>query len=579
MSFRGRLLAGFLVAVLLPLGVLALGVRSEMQDRMLAEGDRRARELAEIIVSDLAEAHAAVGADVAAVAASLPDDPRFRSEALRGDGEGQAYVRGFAERVMRSAGLSMLQVRDDSARVLSSGHFPSEFGRVDRELPALLASVARPTLLGVRTATGSLLVIARIDSISIAGRRFTVIGGRAVDQGFLDRLARDDGMTIVLETPRDTLRAGGLPGQEEAGSSPGGVVRRTEIPFVDASTADPVRGDAEMTITHSLSEADAVRRGIDRWILAALVLATLGAVLVSTWLARRLSRPIEELAQATTRVDLDHLDVGFATGRSDEIGTLSRRMAAMVERLRGSTALMREAERRAAVGDIARQVNHDIKNGLAPIRNVIRHLIQVGRDEPSELPAVFAARQGTLESSIGYLETLALNYARLSPALGTQPCDANAVVAEVVAQTAGRGNATVRARPTSEIGAPQADAVVLRRILENLVSNAVDSLVGKPGEVTVGTEPIADARGQAMVRISVSDTGRGMSDRELARAFDDFHTTKPNGTGLGLSVVRRLVADLGGVLRVETEPGRGTRITVDLPVARPAQPRSPVAAS
>jgi signal transduction histidine kinase len=68
-----------------------------------------------------------------------------------------------------------------------------------------------------------------------------------------------------------------------------------------------------------------------------------------------------------------------------------------------------------------------------------------------------------------------------------------------------------------------------------------------------------------MIRFAVADTGRGMTERELAKAFDDFHTTKPGGTGLGLSVVRRLVADLHGALRIETAPGQGTTVVVDLP--------------
>jgi signal transduction histidine kinase len=65
----------------------------------------------------------------------------------------------------------------------------------------------------------------------------------------------------------------------------------------------------------------------------------------------------------------------------------------------------------------------------------------------------------------------------------------------------------------------------------------------------------------------VADTGTGMTEAELNRAFDDFYTTKPGGSGLGLSIVRRLILDLEGTLRVETEPGSGTRVLVDLPLA------------
>ena len=72
--------------------------------------------------------------------------------------------------------------------------------------------------------------------------------------------------------------------------------------------------------------------------------------------------------------------------------------------------------------------------------------------------------------------------------------------------------------------------------------------------------------GNGVVRIAVSDTGRGMSKAELDRAFDDFYTTKAGGTGLGLSIVRRLVLDSHGSLKVETEPGEGSTFVVEIPV-------------
>jgi two-component system nitrogen regulation sensor histidine kinase NtrY len=110
------------------------------------------------------------------------------------------------------------------------------------------------------------------------------------------------------------------------------------------------------------------------------------------------------------------------------------------------------------------------------------------------------------------------------------------------------------------------DRLVLRRILENLVGNALDSLAARPGGgVVVSTEAFIQDGAQAQVRVIVADTGAGMSRAELDRAFEDFYTTKEGGTGLGLSIVRRLVLDLGGILRVDTEPGAGTRVTIELP--------------
>jgi signal transduction histidine kinase len=109
--------------------------------------------------------------------------------------------------------------------------------------------------------------------------------------------------------------------------------------------------------------------------------------------------------------------------------------------------------------------------------------------------------------------------------------------------------------------------LVLRRILENLVGNAVDSVSGRAeAVVTVSTERLGAPGPTARVRVTIADSGPGMTRAELDRAFEDFHTTKADGTGLGLSIVRRLVVDLGGALRIETAPGAGTRAIVELPV-------------
>jgi signal transduction histidine kinase len=112
-----------------------------------------------------------------------------------------------------------------------------------------------------------------------------------------------------------------------------------------------------------------------------------------------------------------------------------------------------------------------------------------------------------------------------------------------------------------------ADPVALRRILENLVANAVDSLEEKRGRITVSAQIRTADTEQPVIRVTVSDTGRGMSAEESGRIFTDFYTTKPGGTGLGLSIVKRLVIDLQGTLRVESEPGVGTRMIIDLPSA------------
>jgi signal transduction histidine kinase len=125
----------------------------------------------------------------------------------------------------------------------------------------------------------------------------------------------------------------------------------------------------------------------------------------------------------------------------------------------------------------------------------------------------------------------------------------------------------VRAQLAEGLPPVAVDRLMLRRAVENLIGNAADAAAERAGaSVTVSTDQAArDGRGP-VVRIHVTDTGVGMSRPELERAFDDFYTTKPGGTGLGLSIVRRLVLDLGGSLRIDTEPGAGTRATIEIPL-------------
>jgi signal transduction histidine kinase len=304
------------------------------------------------------------------------------------------------------------------------------------------------------------------------------------------------------------------------------------------------------------------------WFIVVILVALAATAAVAFWLASLLSRPITSLAAAAAQVDLNNPGHDFLGGeRDDEVGVLARRLGSMVHRLRGSAVRTRDAERRATVGELARQVNHDIKNGLTPIRNVVRHLAQLAQDNPEKLPTAFLERKDTLVSSVEYLDSLSRSYARLSPKLNATSCDAKTVIGEVVASAAALGESV---KPTMEVSGNlprlKADAAVLRRMLENLVGNAVDAASETSGRVVVRAGPVNGSAGTG-VRITVSDSGKGMTQNQLKLAFDDFYTTKEGGTGLGLSVVRRLVGDLGGVLRIETKPGVGTDVTLELPAS------------
>ena len=560
MSLRTRLLFAFAVVIAVPIALLAFGLRREMVVRLSDEYQGRVDRVREVIREDLARESAGVSERLASLERALVNDNRFRAAAVAGQESERAYLLEYAGTAMRLSGLSMLQIQDEGGRILSSGHFRNEHGRIETSLAPTLNSAGDAVFLVARSPAGEFLALARARTFALGDRRFTLVGGLSIDGPFLARLARDPSVIVSLRHDRGEFGTGRAPYTNDA------AIRELEVPLI--RTGDgiaPAITPARLQVIQPMTPLTTLLREADAWFVLTALGAGAAALLLAVWVASRVSRPLAALAEKTAVLDLDRLDIDFEPG-TDEVGRLARLLGDMAARLRTSTARVREAERRATVGDLARQVNHDIKNGLIPLRNVMRHLEQVARDEPAALPTIFVERHQTMTSSIAYLETLATSYQRLSLPLTRRQCNLSEIAIEVVG--AAREHQHVEfITDISPVPPVVGDPIALRRILENLTANAVDSLEGKSGRVTVSTQSL-ERDGTHMARVTIGDTGRGMSPEESRRIFDDFYTTKKDGTGLGLSIVRRLVTDLHGTIAVESTPGRGTRVAIDFPASR-----------
>lgn len=566
MSLRTRLILAFAVIVLIPMALLALGLRQEMVRRLSQEYQFRVDQVVETIREDLTRESAGIAQRLTSLEHALLNDNQFRLAAVAGVESARAYLLDYAATAMRLTGLSMLQIQDADGRIISSGHFRNEHGRIEPELPSALANAPAVALVTTRGPDRDFLTLARVEPFHLAGRTFTIIGGVAVDQDFVARLARDRAIVVSLTYP-----GGGLTTTAgvKADATDDAAVGELSVPLIRAGAGTPIQvTQARLQVTQPLTPLRTLLRSADSWFLLTAAGTSVAALLLAVWVSSRLSGRLSALAEKTAVLDLDRLDVDFDPG-TDEVGTLSRLLGDLAGRLRASTARIREAERRATVGDLARQINHDIKNGLIPLRNVMRHLAQVERDDPGTLPRVFAERRQTVDSSIAYLETLATSYQRLSRPLDRRACDLNELVTDVVRAAQGHDHAEFNIDLATNLPRVMGDAIAFRRILENLTANAVDSLESTPGRITVSTQ-VVDRDGEPpVIRVTVGDTGRGMTGDETERIFNNFYTTKEGGTGLGLSIVRRLVMDLNGTIGVDSAPGKGTRITIDIPAGGP----------
>ncbi len=226
---------------------------------------------------------------------------------------------------------------------------------------------------------------------------------------------------------------------------------------------------------------------------------------------------------------------------------------------------MQEAERLAAVGEMAAGLAHEIRNPLAGIAGAIEVFSH-------SLPEDFSDREilGELQGEVQRIEkvlTDLLAYAKPRPPDFVE-LDLNQTVLralKLAEQQASGKKIQIEARLEPRPVIVRHDPEHIYQVLLNLLLNALQA-VGQEGEIRVATrlqtpEPNG---GRPLVEITVEDTGEGIREEHLSKIFDPFFTTKRRGTGLGLSLCRRIVLQHGGNLTAQSELGRGSRFTLTL---------------
>jgi signal transduction histidine kinase len=224
----------------------------------------------------------------------------------------------------------------------------------------------------------------------------------------------------------------------------------------------------------------------------------------------------------------------------------------------------------AALGRMATQVAHELKNPLAGLRLYARHLEQRlergGDPESAEL-----ARKIT--STIDHLAAVVSEITAFGrpPELHRASTVLSPLLDECIALARARcpeDGVEIICAYDPRCPDAQVDARELRKAFLNLILNALEAM-GARGRLSVGTVYAPETRS---VTVAIDDTGPGMSDETLARVFDLFFTTKPEGTGLGMAIARSVIDRHGGELAIQSAPGPGTRVRVRLPLGAPAGP-------
>ena len=316
---------------------------------------------------------------------------------------------------------------------------------------------------------------------------------------------------------------------------------------------------------------------------AVLIVAGAGAVAICGVslgaLAYFIQRPMVELQEKIALVSEGNLDVAVSfSRRNDEIGDLGRNFNHMLQQLRESreeierlhrTQISR-AEYLATLGELAAGLAHEIRNPLAGIAGVIEI---IGRDLPSTSPARAVVKDVRLEVlQINRILTDLLETARPHP---PQICLSNLNTTVEHAVMLARQQVLskpirIELQQAPDLPEVEHDSDQIHQVLLNLLLNGVQAMEGS------GTVRVEIGSRDDCAIVVVSDTGRGIAPQHLPNIFRPFFTTKGGGTGLGLSLARRIVEEHHGRIEVSSIVGKGSKFEVVLPFRMPA---SEVAAS
>jgi signal transduction histidine kinase len=341
----------------------------------------------------------------------------------------------------------------------------------------------------------------------------------------------------------EVFQIGYQPVPSHDGNSVEGVVSVTTV-------GDQTHFEAEIARTTSLIYGTFGALG--------LVLIGIGALF-----AARVASPILTLIQATERVAKGKLHTSIRVSREDEIGELMHAFNAMTSELEKSRQLVAQTEREVAWKEMARQVAHEIKNPLTPMKLSVQHVEHAHEAKDPNFNSIFRRVMKTLGEQIDVLTRIATEFARF----GEMPRRKYAFVpvrkvAEraVALFDADRNRIRFVIDLSKDLPPVHVDEEEFRRALVNLIRNAIQAIEGW------GVVVIRAMQQGEMVHIELLDTGGGMNDETLAKAFDPNFSTKTSGMGLGLAIVKKTINDMGGIISVESTLGHGTKFTIELPV-------------
>lgn len=294
----------------------------------------------------------------------------------------------------------------------------------------------------------------------------------------------------------------------------------------------------------------------------AVLIGIIGSIL-SIVLARFLTRPLLMLQKRMAGIQIDKPNQTISWKNNDEIGQLIEQYNLMVEKLEISAELIKDAEREHTWREMARQIAHEIKNPLTPMKLNVQYLEKAYLENQPDFQNKLSSTTKSLIEQIETLNNVAEMFGEVasSKTKTFKPINLNTLIAGVVGFFDNNPEISFNTHYTETgcyINAIEKD---LLRAMNNLIKNAVQSFTSQSNK----TIEITSTCVQNKAIITISDNGKGMDELTQQNIFKPYFTTKTSGTGLGLAIVKSIISENGGQISFTSSPGVGTTFTLIFP--------------
>ncbi len=303
-------------------------------------------------------------------------------------------------------------------------------------------------------------------------------------------------------------------------------------------------------------------------LIATLAIFSIG-ILLAMYLSNKYSEPIQSIADAAQRVAGGDLTVRLKVEDNSELGRLTRNFNDMVIKLgekRELEARLKEAEHMSKIGSLASGIAHEVRNPLNLINLSIDHLRATNAPEDADKKESFLSTIAGIKSEIERLDGMVSSFLNFGKPLHLNPesVGLGPILNETMLLLSDRcaeQKISAEMKPAGELPKVMADYRQMKTCFLNLLLNAIQSM---PYGGSLIVEPSLSG---GEVRVTIEDTGCGISPENMARIFEPYFTTKDLGIGLGLALTKRIIEEHGGMLSISSVMDKGTTVTVSLPAS------------